>query len=45
MRVEVDGCGLEPWRAYGTPEHPKLFVPVGDPDEGRIHVLHKGAPE
>lgn len=40
--VEVDGCELSPWSVYGTAEHPKLFVLVGDPDAGDIYVLRRG---
>ncbi|MFD8015194.1 hypothetical protein [Streptomyces sp. NPDC058955] len=40
--VAVEGCELSPWRVYGTPDHPKLFVHVGDPDAGEIHVLRRG---
>ncbi|MFF9344700.1 MULTISPECIES: hypothetical protein [unclassified Streptomyces] len=41
ISVTVDGCAMEPWSVYGSPEHPKIFVYAGDPDGGDPYVLRK----
>ncbi|MFE7332564.1 hypothetical protein ACFU8W_48555 [Streptomyces sp. NPDC057565] len=39
--VSVDACdgSLGPWEVFGTPEHPKLYVLVGDPDAWDLYIL------
>ncbi|MEV7534626.1 hypothetical protein [Streptomyces hydrogenans] len=41
VHVAVEGCALEPWGVYGSPEHPKIFVYAGDPDVADVYVLRK----
>ncbi|MFE1345854.1 hypothetical protein [Streptomyces sp. NPDC058757] len=43
ISVAVEGCEPVRWSVYGSPEHPKIFVHVGDPDVGDVYVLRKGA--
>ncbi|MFD4377703.1 hypothetical protein [Streptomyces sp. NPDC058486] len=42
ISVAVDGCEQEWWSVYGSPEHPKIFVSIGDPDAWNLYVLRKG---
>ncbi|MFE0640965.1 hypothetical protein ACFW2Y_04990 [Streptomyces sp. NPDC058877] len=39
--VTVDACpvGMGNWGVYGTREHPKLYVFIGDPDAWELYVL------
>ncbi|WP_418957628.1 hypothetical protein [Streptomyces tritici] len=39
--VTVPGCDLETWEFFGTEEHPKLFVYVGDPDSWDLYLLER----
>ncbi|MEU6278269.1 hypothetical protein ABZ871_38630 [Streptomyces populi] len=41
--VSVDTCdgSLGPWKVFGTPGHPKLYVLVGDPDAWDLYVLER----
>ncbi|MEU9704074.1 hypothetical protein [Streptomyces sp. NPDC047981] len=41
VEVSVDACkgSLGPWEVFGTPEHPKLYVLVGDPDAWDLYIL------
>lgn len=39
--VSVAGCSLDTWKVFGTPEHPKLFVFIGDPDSWDLYVLRR----
>ncbi|MEV7567499.1 hypothetical protein [Streptomyces tanashiensis] len=39
--VSVDACpvAMESWSVYGTREHPKLYVFIGDPDSWELYTL------
>ncbi|MEE1743175.1 hypothetical protein [Streptomyces sp. JV184] len=37
--VSIDDCSMDTWHVFGTPEHPKLFVHVGDPDSWDLYIL------
>ncbi|MFE7113643.1 hypothetical protein ACFU98_47145 [Streptomyces sp. NPDC057575] len=37
--VSLDDCPMDTWHVFGTPEHPKLFVYVGDPDSWDLYIL------
>ncbi|MEV8104195.1 hypothetical protein [Streptomyces sp. NPDC088135] len=37
--VSIDDCSMDTWHVFGTPEHPKLFVYVGDPDSWDLYIL------
>ncbi|MEU9337905.1 hypothetical protein AB0D49_32880 [Streptomyces sp. NPDC048290] len=39
VAVSVDNCPMDTWQVFGTPERPKLFVFVGDPDTGDLYIL------
>ncbi|MFH8619983.1 transposase [Streptomyces sp. NPDC017979] len=39
--VSVDDCPTDTWEVLGTPEHPKLFVFVGDPDNRDLYILQR----
>ncbi|MGW2058499.1 hypothetical protein ACWCOZ_32090 [Streptomyces sp. NPDC001840] len=39
--VSVDDCPMDNWEVFGTPEHPKLFVYIGDPDSWDLYVLQR----
>lgn len=40
--MTVEGCDdLDDWEVFGTPEHPKLFVRIGDPDSWDLYVLER----
>ncbi|MEU6577159.1 hypothetical protein [Streptomyces sp. NPDC046805] len=39
--VFVDGCQLDTWEVFGTFEHPKLFVYIGDPDNWDLYILRR----
>ncbi|MER5886758.1 hypothetical protein ABT160_23280 [Streptomyces sp. NPDC001941] len=44
VTVTITGCDLDSWKIYGSYEHPKMFVYVGDPDLGATYVLHRTGP-
>ncbi|MFJ5546252.1 hypothetical protein [Streptomyces sp. NPDC093225] len=37
-----DGISSWPWDVGGTTARPELFMTLGDPDTGELHILHKG---
>ncbi|MFF1839931.1 hypothetical protein ACFVXE_38145 [Streptomyces sp. NPDC058231] len=37
--VSVDDCSMDTWQVFGSLEHPKLFVYVGDPDSWDLYIL------
>ncbi|MFD9541177.1 hypothetical protein [Streptomyces sp. NPDC060022] len=37
--MSVADCSLDTWQVFGTPEHPKLCVYVGDPDSWDLYIL------
>jgi hypothetical protein len=39
--VSVNECSMDTWEVFGTPEHPKLFVYVGDPDTWDLYILQR----
>ncbi|MFB6836721.1 hypothetical protein [Streptomyces sp. NPDC056361] len=41
VTVSVDSCpvDMDDWGVYGTREHPKLYVFVGDPDSWELYTL------
>lgn len=39
--VSVDDCPMDTWEVFGTPEHPKLFVYIGDPDSWDLYILQR----
>ncbi|QIQ01538.1 hypothetical protein [Streptomyces liangshanensis] len=39
--VSVDNCSMDNWAVSGTPEHPKLFVYIGDPDSWDLYILQR----
>ncbi|MFC9249027.1 hypothetical protein ACFT7S_34860 [Streptomyces sp. NPDC057136] len=39
--VSVDNCSMDTWEVFGTPEHPKLFVYIGDPDSWDLYILQR----
>ncbi|WP_328886774.1 hypothetical protein [Streptomyces sp. NBC_00316] len=39
--LSVDDCSMDTWSVFGTPEHPKLFVCVGDPDSWDLYILQR----
>ncbi|QXE35594.1 hypothetical protein KQY30_16340 [Streptomyces sp. GMY02] len=39
--VSVDDCSMDNWEVFGTPEHPKLFVYIGDPDSWDLYILQR----
>ncbi|MFG2329541.1 hypothetical protein ACGFMM_07940 [Streptomyces sp. NPDC048604] len=41
VEVTVSGCDLETWEFFGTEEHPKLFVYIGDPDSWNLYILER----
>ncbi|MEV7682116.1 hypothetical protein AB0O64_26735 [Streptomyces sp. NPDC088341] len=41
VAVSVDDCPMNAWEVFGTPDHPKLFVYIGDPDSGDIYILQR----
>ncbi|MFF9242632.1 hypothetical protein ACF1AL_27725 [Streptomyces sp. NPDC014801] len=42
VRVTVDDCPMAAWSVFGTRDHPKLFVFIGDPDGGDLYVMRRG---
>ncbi|MBD0420310.1 hypothetical protein H0H10_14350 [Streptomyces sp. TRM S81-3] len=43
VAVSVDDCPLDTWEVFGTSEHPKLFVYIGDPDSWDLYILKRVA--
>ncbi|MET8505582.1 hypothetical protein ABZV60_13115 [Streptomyces sp. NPDC004787] len=43
VEVTVGSCpaGMDSWSVYGTREHPKLYVFIGDPDAWEIYTLRR----
>ncbi|MEU9591658.1 hypothetical protein AB0D84_18355 [Streptomyces sp. NPDC048193] len=41
VAVSVDDCPLDTWEVFGSSEHPKLFVYIGDPDSWDLYVLER----
>ncbi|MGW0937701.1 hypothetical protein [Streptomyces sp. NPDC002666] len=41
VTVSIDACPMDTWSVLGTPEHPKLYVFVGDPDSGDLYALRR----
>jgi hypothetical protein len=39
--VSVDDCPMDTWAVFGTPEHPKMFVFIGDPDGWDLYILQR----
>ncbi|MGW0314109.1 hypothetical protein [Streptomyces flavidovirens] len=39
--VSVGDCPMGTWEVFGTPEHPKLFVYIGDPDRWDLYILQR----
>ncbi|WP_330342184.1 hypothetical protein [Streptomyces sp. NBC_00557] len=39
--VSVDECPMDTWDVYGTREHPKLYVYIGDPDNWDLYILNR----
>ncbi|MFF2520704.1 hypothetical protein [Streptomyces liangshanensis] len=39
--VSVANCSMDNWAVFGTPEHPKLFVFIGDPDSWDLYILQR----
>ncbi|MFE3947434.1 hypothetical protein ACFXPV_37100 [Streptomyces sp. NPDC059118] len=37
--VFIDDCSMDTWHVFGTPEHPKLFVYIGDPGSWDLYIL------
>lgn len=45
VNVTVDACSMDVWHVLGTPEHPKLYVFIGDPDAADLYILERRSPE
>ncbi|MFJ2645869.1 hypothetical protein ACIO1C_03920 [Streptomyces sp. NPDC087420] len=41
VAVSADNCPTVTWEIFGTPEHPKLFVHIGDPDSWDLYILQR----
>ncbi|MFI6863488.1 hypothetical protein ACIBKZ_26950 [Streptomyces sp. NPDC050421] len=41
VEVYVDDCPMDAWEVFGTSEHPKLFVYIGDPDSWDLYILER----
>lgn len=41
VTVTIDDCPMDTWEVYGSSEHPKLFVFIGDPDSGDLYILRR----
>ncbi|TXS70358.1 hypothetical protein EAO76_22660 [Streptomyces sp. sk2.1] len=39
--VSLDDCPMDTWKVFGSPEHPKLFVYIGDPDSWDLYILRR----
>ncbi|MEU2930659.1 hypothetical protein ABZ636_37400 [Streptomyces sp. NPDC007251] len=39
--VSVDDCPMDTWEVFGTREHPKLYVYIGDPDNWNLYILQR----
>ncbi|MFD7447260.1 hypothetical protein ACFV9O_39940, partial [Streptomyces sp. NPDC059909] len=43
VTVSFDGCSMDEWNVGGTPEHPTLYVYIGDPDSWDLYTLTRNA--
>ncbi len=43
VHVSLDTCpvDMDSWSVYGTPEHPKLYVFISDPDSWELYTLRR----
>ncbi|GHE95010.1 hypothetical protein GCM10014715_59020 [Streptomyces spiralis] len=41
VAVTVADCPWDTWEVFGTREHPKLFVYIGDPDSWDLYILQR----
>ncbi|MFI6897115.1 hypothetical protein ACIBM4_23710 [Streptomyces sp. NPDC050256] len=41
VTVSIDACPMDAWSVLGTPERPKLYVFIGDPDSGDLYILRR----
>ncbi|MEI5011616.1 hypothetical protein RB196_34030 [Streptomyces sp. PmtA] len=41
VEVSLEDCPMDAWEVFGTPEHPKLFVYIGDPDSWDLYILQR----
>lgn len=41
VAVSIDACPMDVWSVLGTPEHPKLYVFIGDPDAADLYILRR----
>ncbi|MET9483539.1 hypothetical protein [Streptomyces sp. NPDC006638] len=41
VAVSAATCPTVTWEIFGTPDHPKLFVRIGDPDSGDLYLLQR----
>ncbi|MFE7307173.1 hypothetical protein ACFU8A_21790 [Streptomyces sp. NPDC057546] len=39
--VSLNDCPMDTWEVFGSPEHPKLFVYIGDPDSWDLYILQR----
>ncbi|MFD8821784.1 hypothetical protein ACFV1C_05365 [Streptomyces sp. NPDC059605] len=39
--VSFDDCSMDTWKVFGSSEHPKLFVYIGDPDSWDLYILRR----
>ncbi|MEU1229358.1 hypothetical protein [Streptomyces sp. NPDC005828] len=44
--VSIESCpvAMDSWSVYGTREHPKLYVFIGDPDSWDLYTLRRNQP-
>ncbi|MFE9817186.1 hypothetical protein [Streptomyces sp. NBC_00236] len=45
LNVSADACSTDVWHVLGTPEHPKLYVFIGDPDAADLYILERRSTE
>nr|WSW66256.1 hypothetical protein OG461_08695 [Streptomyces sp. NBC_00995] len=41
VTVSIDQCPMDVWSVLGTPEHPKLYVFIGDPDSADLYTVRR----
>ncbi|MEU1350238.1 hypothetical protein ACFYPA_33150 [Streptomyces sp. NPDC005775] len=41
VNVSIGACAMDAWEVFGTPEHPKLYVFIGDPDSVDLYILRR----
>ncbi|MET9427827.1 MULTISPECIES: hypothetical protein [unclassified Streptomyces] len=41
VEVSVGDCAMGTWEVFGSPEQPKLFVYIGDPDSWDLYILQR----